>query len=88
MSISVGDTLKINAGNIEISADSNITMKSGEKLEQSAMDINSEATSSLKQKGATVETKADASFKAEGGATAEISSGGQTTVKGSLVMIN
>lgn len=88
MNISVGGTLKINAGNIEISSDGNITMKSGDKLEQNATDINSEATASLKQKATSIETKADATYKAEGGATAEISSGGQTVVKGGMVMIN
>jgi uncharacterized protein involved in type VI secretion and phage assembly len=39
-------------------------------------------------KGATVEAKADMAFTAKGGAKAELSAGGQTVVKGAIVMIN
>ena len=42
----------------------------------------------LRAKGITVDLDAQASLKAQGGASAELSAGGNTTVKGAIVMIN
>ncbi|NOT50457.1 MAG: type VI secretion system tip protein VgrG [Chitinophagaceae bacterium] len=61
--------------------------KDGIKLE-SIKDIILKATNDLKMEGVNGEMKASANFKAEGGAKAELSSGGSTTVKGSMVQIN
>ncbi len=88
MDISVGGTLKINAGKIEITSDGNIEIDAGDTLEQTAIEINSEASANLKQKGTNVEVKADVSLKAEGSANAEFSSSGVTVLKGSIVQIN
>ena len=56
---------------------------------ESAKDINLKAsTGDVKIEGINVEISAQASFKAEGSASSEISSGGTTTVKGSIVQIN
>jgi Rhs element Vgr protein len=61
--------------------------KDGIKLE-SSKDIVLKATGDFKLEGVNAEMKASVSFKAEGSAKAELSSGGSTTVKGSMVQIN
>jgi hypothetical protein len=63
-------------------------MDAGDTLEQTAIEISSEASANLKQKGTNVEVKADVSLKAEGSANAEFSSSGVTVLKGSIVQIN
>ena len=88
ITIKTGGKLLLDAGDIEIKASGGIIMEAGKGLEQKATDIQTEAKSSLKQKGLTVETKADSSYKAQGSASAEVSSSGNTTVKGAMVMIN
>ena len=47
-----------------------------------------EATGDLTATGVNVDVQASTSLKAEGGATAELSSAGQTAVKGAIVQIN
>lgn len=58
---------------IEIKADGNITMK---------------AVGDVDVEGMNVSNKANVAFSAEGSASSELTSSGQTTVKGSMVMIN
>lgn len=68
----------------------------GNKIEMSSSGIVIESAAAIELKAATdfnvegvnLTQKAQASFKAEGSAGAEISSSGQTVVKGSIVMIN
>ena len=60
---------------------------SGIDIESSA-DINIKATGDVNIEGVNVNAKASAQLKAEGSAGAEVSSGGSTTVKGSVVQIN
>lgn len=55
---------------------------------ESAGDLNLKASGDVTIEGMNVTCKASAAFKAEGSSGAELSSGGQTTVKGSLVSIN
>jgi Rhs element Vgr protein len=55
---------------------------------ESAKDIILKATGDIKAEGINIEAKANASFKAEGASTAELSGGGQTTIKGGIVQIN
>ncbi|HEX2974482.1 MAG TPA: phage baseplate assembly protein V, partial [Bacteroidales bacterium] len=101
--IKAAEKLTIEAKDISIKADAGIRIEAGQKLEnkaneikseaktsleQKAMDIKSEATTSVGVKAASVEIKASASLKAEGSATAEVTSSGIMTVKGSVVMIN
>ncbi|MES2776597.1 MAG: type VI secretion system tip protein VgrG [Bacteroidota bacterium] len=69
-----------NNNSIEMSSD-------GVKIE-SAKDIILKATGDIKAEGINIENKASAAFKAEGSGSAELKSSGQTTVKGSMVMIN
>ena len=78
----------MSANEIEINADSNIKITAGATLDQSATDIKSGATAGQDISGVNIGIKADASLKAEGSASAEVSSGGITVIKGSLVQIN
>src|SRR6185436_4409101 len=59
----------------------------GIKLE-SAKDIILKATGDVKFEGVNAEGKASASMKMQGSSSAEFSSSGSCTVKGSTVMIN
>lgn len=86
--IKASGKLTLTASDIEINAENNINVEAKNKLDQKAIDINTEASSSLKEKGASIEIKANGTLKAVGSATAEISSSGITTIKGSMVKIN
>lgn len=55
---------------------------------ESAGDINIKASGDINMEGVNVNVKAQSSLKTEGASGAEISSGGNTVVKGSLVQIN
>jgi uncharacterized protein involved in type VI secretion and phage assembly len=74
-------TMKDQNGNKIILNDSGITI-------ESAKEINLKAGTDIKMEGINIEATAQGSFKSEGSASAEISSGGSTVVKGSLVQIN
>ena len=65
-----------------------ITMDSSGISIVSAGEIKLEASGDLKAEATNSEIKASAEFKAEGGASAEVSSSGTMTIKGSLVQIN
>jgi len=88
MQISAGGTLKINANNIEISANKNIVIKSGEEIDLQANDIKSEAKVDIELSSMNISAKADLNLKIEGGTNAELSSTGATVVKGTVVQIN
>jgi hypothetical protein len=55
---------------------------------ESAKDLILKASGDVSIEGTGVEVKASAQLKAEGSAGAEVSSGGQTVISGSLVQIN
>jgi Rhs element Vgr protein len=76
-----GITLKDQNGNEIVMDDSGIKIKS-------IKDITIEAANSLTEKGNTVEVNGQSSLTAKGGSSAEFSSGGNTALKGSMVMIN
>ncbi|WP_415711096.1 hypothetical protein [Aquirufa beregesia] len=65
--------INISGQNIQLKASSNMDLNAN-------MDINCQANN--------IKQSADASFTAKGGASAELSSSGQTLVKGAMVMIN
>jgi Rhs element Vgr protein len=65
-----------------------IEMSSNGIVIESAAALELKATTDFKVEGVNLTQKAQASFKAEGSAGAELSSSGQTVVKGSIVMIN
>ena len=84
-------------GNKIIMSDSGIVIDSSKSLILKAADnidftagaaINIKAATDLKLKGITIEALADMSFSAKGNAQAELSTGGQVTIKGAMVMIN
>ena len=55
---------------------------------ESIKDIKLKAAGDVKAEGVNMELKSSAQLKAEGGAGAELSSGGSTKVKGAMVQIN
>lgn len=57
-------------------------------LIESAKDIILKASGDVKVEGVNIESKASANYKAEGSAGGELSSGGSTVIKGSMVQIN
>ncbi len=59
----------------------------GVKIE-SIKDIVLKAATDIKAEGVNVSVKGSGGAKVEGSSSAEISSGGSTTVKGSMVQIN
>lgn len=81
--------LTLDAETIVLNAMSNITLSVGGSsivIEPGQIEIKTAGT--LKIEGTTVETKASATAKMEGTASAEVSSTGILTVKGSVVKIN
>ncbi len=77
-----GNSIVMNAEGIKISSAKDII------IEAPMGKIDIAATQDLGAKGLNVKVAAQAQFKAEGAAAAELSSGGSTTVKGSLLMLN
>ena len=65
-----------------------ISMNSDGITIESAKDLILKANGDVSIEGTGVEVKASAQLKAEGSAGAEVSSGGQTVISGSLVQIN
>lgn len=66
-----------------------ILMSSPKDIEIKAMGkITLQAQGDVEVEGLNISNKANASFTAQGNASAELSASGQTTVKGSIVMIN
>ncbi|NJB86802.1 Rhs element Vgr protein [Lewinella marina] len=77
-----GNSIVLNADGIKISSAKDIV------IEAPMGKIDITATQDLGAEGLNVNIAAQAQFKAEGSAAAELSSGGSTTVKGSMVMVN
>ncbi|MCP4075092.1 MAG: type VI secretion system tip protein VgrG [Gammaproteobacteria bacterium] len=77
-------------GSIKVSDenDNAITLSSDGITLESASDINITATGDVNIEGANIAAAASAEFKAEGSSAAEVSSGGNMVVKGSIVQIN
>ncbi len=65
-----------------------LTMESAGITLESAADINLKAGGDINLEGVNLHGAASAQAKVEGGAGAELSSGGSTTIKGSVVQIN
>jgi Rhs element Vgr protein len=83
------NSIKMSPDGIEISSCKDISMSAQGDIKINAdMSINITATTDLKGAGANVSLEADAQLAVTGQATAELSSSGQTTVKGAIVMIN
>ncbi|WP_020570426.1 type VI secretion system tip protein VgrG [Neolewinella persica] len=85
-----GNTLTMDGGGITIKSAKDITIDAGGKLILKAKQ-NIDAASAggdVSLKGLNVAGNGQVSATLKGGATAELSAGGQTTVKGAMVMIN
>lgn len=65
-----------------------IQMNSDGITMESCKDVILKATGDIKMEGINIEAKASGGYKAQGSASAELSSSANTTVKGSMVMIN
>jgi len=76
------DTIEINDGS------NKVVLSSDGILMESSSDINIKASGDVNIEGINVNVAASANLVSEGGAGAEISSGGNTVVKGSIVQIN
>lgn len=74
--------------NIEDENGNKVNLTSDGVTLESAADINLKASGDVNIEGVNINIKSQAQLKAEGSAGAEVSSSGQTAVKGSVVMIN
>lgn len=85
-----GNSVAMESGGITLKSGKDITIDAGGKLTlKAAQEIS--ATSSggdVKLKGLNVSGEGQVGAKIKGGASAELSAGGNTTVKGAMVMIN
>lgn len=88
--LAAGKKLTITCGGASISFDGqgNIRVKAKGKLEMSGREISLSAQSKLTAKGQQAEVSGAASAKVSGQGQLELSSGGITQVKGSLVKLN
>lgn len=76
-----GNSLVMDSGGITMDSSADITMTA-------AGNISAEATGDATINGANVTCEGQAGFTGKGGASAEVSAGGTTTVKGAMVQIN
>jgi len=84
-----GNKVELSPGGILLDSPKDITIKATGKVAISAgQNVEVAAQMDVKVAGANINQQADIGFVAKGGATAELSASGQTTVKGALVMIN
>ena len=76
-----GNTITMDADGITLKSDSDIVLDAGGNVDVTA-------TQDATITGMNVTCDADTGFTGKGGATAELSAGGNTTVEGAMVMIN
>ena len=83
------NTIKMSSDGIEITSCKDITFSAPGNIKMSAdQAIDIDATSDLTCNGLDISLSAQAELTAQGQASAELSSTGQTAVKGAIVMIN
>ncbi|MBY0573626.1 MAG: type VI secretion system tip protein VgrG [Undibacterium sp.] len=81
--------VELSPSGILLDSPKDITIKAGGKVAITAVqNVEITAQMDVKNTGLNINNNANVSFVAKGAATAELSAGGQTTVKGALVMIN
>lgn len=76
-----GNSIVMDASGIAMTSDKDITLTA-------SGDVVAKATMDAKVSGQNVTCEGQIGFTGSGGGTAEVSSGGQTTIEGSVVMIN
>ena len=81
--------VELNQDGITLDSPKDITIKAGGKIDINATGaISASSNADVSVKGMNVDCEAQTGFTAKGNATAELTSSGQTTVKGAMVMIN
>lgn len=81
--------IELNSSGIIIDSPKDIKISAKGKVTIDAVgNIESTAQADIKNQGLNINHQANVGFSAKGNATAELSASGQTTVKGSIVMIN
>ncbi len=81
--------IEMSPSGIKIDTPKDITMTAKGKIKiEAMMDVSIKGTTGFKIEGLKGDIKADTQLTAKGNAMAEFSSGGMTTVKGAIVMIN
>jgi Rhs element Vgr protein len=81
--------IEMNPDGILLDSPKDIVINAKGKITLTAVsNIESTATADIKNEGLNINNNAKVGFMAKGTATAELSAGGQTTVKGTMVMIN
>ena len=84
-----GNKVELASGGITLDSPKTITIKAGQDVSISATgSISVSATQSLSLSGLDVSASADTEFSASGNASAKVTSSGQLTIQGTLVMIN
>ncbi len=84
-----GNKVTLDQDGILMSSPKDISIKATGKMTlQATGEIGIQSQADVAVKGLNINNNADAGFSAQGSASAELSSSGQTTVKGSIVMIN
>lgn len=74
---------------ISIESAKSLSLKAQTEISiQAGTELKLKGTSAVNIQGANIEAKADVAFTGKGSASAELSAGGQTIVKGAMVMIN
>lgn len=84
-----GNKVELGPDGIVLDSPKDITIKAGGKVVITAtQNVEATAQADVKLNGLNIDQQASVGLTAKGGATAELSASGQTTVKGALVMIN
>lgn len=84
-----GNTVTMDAGGITLESGKDITIKAGGKLTMTgSQGVNASSDADVSVKGLNVNAEGQVGATLKGGASAELSAGGQTVVKGAMVMIN
>lgn len=85
-----GNTIKLSSSGIEVTSAGDLTMKAAQNLsgEAQAGAWTIKGAQGVSVSGLKVSLEADTQFSASGKATASLQSNGETTVKGTMVMIN
>jgi hypothetical protein len=83
-----GNVIEMSKDGISISSVKDIQIKGLNISIESANNIHVKASGEIESKATNIKEEAEMAFTASGNAKAELSSSAQTTVKGSIVMIN
>ncbi|MGQ7846057.1 type VI secretion system tip protein VgrG [Granulosicoccus sp. 3-233] len=84
-----GNVMTLDDAGIRISSETDISIIARRDISlEAGGNVNVEAKGDIKAEGINIEQSAKVGFKAKGGASAELSASGNTTVKGAMVMIN